>query len=295
MKGRYLTHHVILLLIIVSALNSCGLKYEPPASLESLEEARREAIETHYGQSFSARNKKYHPLTYGELLVVKPESYRKLDSLFNRKYDLQQSGKTDEQLNEQIEYQRSIALNDSTPVRYVETHWFELTSDSSDEFLIHRIELDRNNSILEVEQLESFECPKELVVFARKYMTEDYFVEYVSEPSDAEIDFYTTYKERAAMLNEPQKQSFIVHTLRVMQLANTLHSLSIEKLLTRMVVQRLKETDPEISQLNFDTQRLFTTSGDQQEFLCYQVTASIPGSSAEPFVFRYDYYLEELP
>lgn len=278
-------------------MNSCGLKYEPPASLESLEEARREAIETHYKQSFGLRNKKYIPLTYGDLLVVKPESYRKLDSLFNRKYELQQqTGKTDEALNEQIEYQRSVALNDSTPVRYVETHWFELASDSSEEFLIHRIELDRNNSILEVEQLEQFECTKELVVFARKYMIEDYFVEYASEPSDAEIDFYTTYKERASMLDGSRKQAFIDHTLRVMQLAYTLHTLSIEKLLIRMTTKRISALHPEMTQIfSFDLKRLYTESGGQQEFFCYQVTVSVPGSTVEPFVFRYDYYLEELP
>src|SRR5690349_1797501 len=87
-------------------ITGCGLKNTAPDNLETLEESRREAIEIAYGQAYKKRNKTYKPLTYGELEISKPMSYRKLDSLYERKYALHNLRMSEEEIDSKIDIQK---------------------------------------------------------------------------------------------------------------------------------------------------------------------------------------------
>lgn len=282
--------------VFVLFLHSCGLKYEPPVTLEELEIQRREAIENSYAVSFKKAGKRYLPLTYGELTIVKPDSYKALDSVFLRKYALERAGENTSYLNPEIERLQYIAQTDSTPVRYVETHWFELKSDSLSEFLIHRVHLNRQNKILQVEQLDAFTCPPGLSEFARRYMKEDYFVQYAPYTSQTEIDFYTSYKDKAATLTGQEHEDFILHTLRIMQLANEKKSLSADLLLRALTLQLLKAEKPDALSQTYliDTQRVFTETDGKQEFQFYDVKVLNGTRERTIAEYRFDAYLQKM-
>jgi hypothetical protein len=298
MKDRFRGMHLLFLtgsLLVIIA--SCGLKYTPPASDITLEENRQLAIEHQYASSYKALGKDYKSLTYGDMIVVKPDSYRKLDSLYNKKYALQGLGKTDESLESQIDIQRSIVFQDTNPILYVETHWYEINDSVSHEFLIDKISLTNANKIVKVDQIEDFECPKYLLVYARKYMLEDFFVEYTGGgPSDQEIDFYTTYKEKANTLTHPKKQEFIVHTLRVMEIAYERRTLSAEPLLTELTQQAITQQDStaEVDILKYTVESVVEERDGQESFLYYKVTAQPTDATTPPQIFRYDYFLQPI-
>jgi hypothetical protein len=298
MKDRFFALCTVFLIVSAAlAFTACGLHYAPPETLEDLETARREAIETNYAASFKTRNKIYRPLSYGELVVVKPNSYMKLDSLYARKYALGQIGSDTEEVDARIEEQLAVVHNDTNPVLYVETHWFELKQDSTYEFIVDQISLDKANRIKDVEQLDYFVSPPSLVVFARKYMLEEGFTGYAMETTDQEIEFYTTYKEKAAVLSGGQKQDFIEHTLRIMQLASNGSTLSVEYLLKKLTEERIRKgnyPDMNLSAQVFNVERVMEERNGNDEFLYYRIKVLTPGSDKAPLEFLYDYYLQEL-
>jgi hypothetical protein len=281
---------------LILLITGCGLKYEVPESLETLENSRREAIEANYSNAYKTRNKTYKPLTYGELVITKPESYRKLDSLYSRKYAQQQLGMSMEDIDAKIEIQKAVVFNDTNPVLYVETHWFELKDSSGYEFLIDRIAVTKTNQIVHVEQLDYFQCPNDLVQYARKYMLEHYFVSYYGEASDQELQFYKSYKEMASTLSGSEKQAFVEHTLRTMELAHKHSTLSTEFLLTKLAMAEIAKNDPSapLTSLKYNVERILEERDGQDAFLNYRVSASIPGSDKAPLVFDYDFYLRPL-
>lgn len=295
MKGTRLIQFIVFPLLLLNALGSCGLKYVEPPGLEEIEASRRAAIENNYASAFAKRGYTYKPLTYGELVVVKPDSYRKLDSLFARKYALQEIGTEDAELNSLIERQRDIALNDSSPVLYVETHWFELDSGSTFEFLIHSIRLNRSNKIIEVNQLQSFPCSPGLAPFARLYMKEDPFVYTDDEyTSNVELEFYSTYKEYAATLSGRNQEKFISHTLELMRLASIGHSLSVEVLLNQITQPRFSKEHTGLTTRKITVERIFNENEGKQEFAYYQVTFESDNTAAPYAVYYYDAFLQQL-
>ena len=98
----------------ISALSasSCGLKYIPGPSLEDLERNRKASLEQQLAQDFASVNKKYVGLTYGETVLVKPVSYQRLDSLFEVKYRLSNSGLSTKEIDPLIEKQKMVLLSD---------------------------------------------------------------------------------------------------------------------------------------------------------------------------------------
>lgn len=298
MKGPFSASLVLLYLSgLLLTFTGCGLKYTPPPTEESYAEERREAIETHYALSFQKRGMKYKPLNYGEPVVVKPDSYRRLDSLFERKYTLEQLGQSSEKIDVAIEGQRSVVYNDTTPVLYVETHWFEVSDSTKHEFIVDRISLNKANRIVRVEQLDYFTAPADLLNMAREYMLEGSFTSFSYEATSAEIEFYTAYKERAAALRGAEKQRFIEHTLRIMSIASKNATLSTEMILVRITQQKLSKLNPEISERAIDctVEKIYEErTGAADVFLYYQVKAEAPGTGKGPWMVKYDGFLQEI-
>lgn len=296
MKKRFSSLFLFLLTGSLAAIIvGCGVKYTPPASDITLEYNRELAIEHQYDSSYRALGKFYFPLTYGDLIEVKPDSYRRLDSLYNRKYDLQRLGKTDESVESQIRIQHTLISLDSTPILYLETHWYEIVDTAIHEFVIDRITLTKTNEIVKVYQVDAFKCPPHLLDYARKYMREDYFVEY-SGPTDEEIDFYTTFKEQAYTLTDPEKQQFILHTLHLMKLAHDLRTLSVEPLLIKLTQRKIARQDPEAEPdiLHFTVESVVEERDGQELFLYYKVSAQATDVPTTPQVFKYDSFLQPV-
>ena len=285
---------VIPLLLLLVQLTGCGLKYTPPQTLESIEEDRRFALQEQLHKDFSSIGKKYTPLTYGEPMVVKPDSYRKLDSLYGVKYRNVQKRPD---LEQQISRQQAIIGNDTTPVLYVETHWYELAQDSTFEYLTSEISMKKDNSIAFVKNLDYFQTSKKYAPYARIFMKEESLLSPGMQPSDNEISFYTAYKTKASTLKGAAKDDFLAHTFQLMESAKKLATLSTEALLRKITGDRISKdfllADPAL--LKFTVEEISDTSSGKPVFQYYLVTATENGpKEKEPFVYKYSAYLEHI-
>lgn len=295
MKNSYPAYSLFFsVLSVVVQLTGCGLRYAPPASPQLIAEERRFALQEQLNRDFSSIGKKYTPLTFGELVVVKPDSYRKLDSLYNIKY--RSGSRVRPELASQIEAQLAIISNDTTPILYVETHWYELAQDSVFEYLTSEISMKKNHAIVNVKNLDYFQVPKKHAPYARRYMREESILSSGMAPLESELAFYTLYKTRAASLAGDLKDAFMEHTFRIMQLAEKSRNLSTDALLRAITSQKLKEELPELNPANltFSVEEISDNASGRTVFAYYLVTVSDRAGKNAPLTFKYNAYLEEI-
>ena len=264
--------------------------------MESLEEERRFALQEQLFNDYKSIGKHYKPLTYGELTVVKPDSYRKLDSLYEVKY--RNRHREMPELEEEIGVQKAIIDNDTNRILYVETHWFELSQDSTYEFFISEISLTKDNRIYDVRNLESFQTEKQYVRFAELFMKEESLLNGEFGVLPEENTFYNFYKNRAAALSGVEKDRFLAHTFDLMRSAEAIGTLSTEALLRVRTLETMHRKYPmlDLNNLRLNVQEIVDTGGGRNEFLYYQVTVlnAQADASEAPFVYRYNAYLQPL-
>ena len=220
-------------------LGSCGLKYTPQVTPETKQEERKLVIESEIRKEFAARNMQYKSIGYGEMVMIKPASYIRLDSLFEVKYNLEQQGKRTKDLDQDIAMQRLICQNDTNEVLYMEQHVFSLEGDSTAEVLSGNFSLNANNDLRKVEFSYSYVIPKYLVNYYNFYILETAFLTNNSAPTSQEREFYESYKNELSNRKGQNEDAFLIHTLRLMQVARANQSLDKQKTLeslTRLAV-----------------------------------------------------------
>lgn len=233
---------VFLLALFFSA--SCGLKYVPGPSLEDLSTNRRQQLESQLQKDFAAVGKKYKSLTYGETMVVKPQSYQRLDSLFEVKYQMSQRGMKTNELDPLIETQKMQLLSDTTEVLYMETHWFELVQDSTCEFIIAQCFLNNRNVLRKMDFIHEFETGISNQVWAEKYMKEEWITRDLGYTSNEDLNFYSTMKNKEFNLPEEEKDRFLNNVFLVMRIANENRNMSAQGITIKLAARQMKNEIP---------------------------------------------------
>jgi len=293
MKKPYLiSGNSFFLLLALFCLPSCGLKYAPPESSETVEADRRMALEQQLSQDYKSLGKKYIPLTYGDLEVVKPNSYKRLDSLFAVKYR-QGGNAVKSDIDNQIDYQQAIIQNDTNPVLYVETHWYELIQDSSYEFITSEISLKKNNSIYSVKNLDYFSTFRRYSKEAESYMRETSILTPGMSANTQELSFYTAYKTHAATLSGPAKDAFLTHTFELMRIIDESNMIYTESLLKILATNEIRKAyaSTEVPALTIKPEEVSDNSSGKAVFQFYRVTVNIAGKE-EPVVYLFDQFLQ---
>lgn len=226
---------------VLVSFSSCGLKYTPQISPETKREERKLVIENEIRKEFAERKMQYKSIGFGEMITLKPASYMVLDSLFEKKYNLEQQGKRTKDLDETIAIQRLICRNDTNEVLYMEQHVFSLEGDSTAEVLSGNFSLNSNNDLRKVNFTSSYVIPKELVTYYNYYILESSFLTNQSEPLSSEKLFYDSYKAEMSLRNGENADQFLVHTLKLMKVGKENRSLDKQKILeslTRLAVHK---------------------------------------------------------
>lgn len=212
-------------------LFSCGLKYIPTESPQTFEQKRQEAVEAYVQSEFSKNNHTYTSFAFSESQVVKPISYKTLDSLYALKYENDLVGRTDKELDIRIENQRLIALNDTNQVLYIEDHVFGIGVGDTLEIYSALFQMEKDLIIDDVILRESVFIPKKYKDLYLQYLFEESIVEPGFQPNSEERNFYAYYKQPLATLSKPERDAFILHTLQLMELAARKKSISTATLL----------------------------------------------------------------
>lgn len=233
--------------ILILQLASCGLKYVPSQTAEELETNRRASLESQLKADFSSIGKTYTHLTYGKMVIQKPASYHRLDSLFQIKYQLEQNYRSTKEIDPLIESQQMVILSDTSEVFYVETNWFELSSDTLLEYLIGKFYLNNKNVIRQTEILEQFSTDKSNQEWARIFMKETGFISNDVYLTTDEMNFFNVMKAQEFALTGEQKELFLDNVFHVMKVANSIKSLD-----PKLLCVKLAEIDFQTSFPNFN-------------------------------------------
>ncbi|MNY14166.1 hypothetical protein D3C86_1473340 [compost metagenome] len=201
-------------------------------------------MESQLTKDFAAVGKKYKSLTYGEAVVIKPQSYQRLDSLFEVKYRMSQSGLKTNELDPLIENQKMILLSDTTEVLYMETHWFELAQDSICEFIIAQCFLNNKNVLRKMEFIHEFQTGVSNQVWAEKYMKEDWITRDMGYTSNDDLNFYSMMKNKEFNLQGEEKNRFLENVFLVMRYANENKSLNAHGITIKLAARQMKNEIP---------------------------------------------------
>lgn len=227
------------LAVLILILQSCGLNYVPQEIPENKELERQRVIESSIKTDFEPKKMTYEGIAFGETTIMKPRSYQRLDSLFEVRYRLEQNGKTDRKLEEEIGIQRIICQTDTSQIVYLVEHVFGLISKDSCQIMNGNFALNGKSELIDVEFAESFFIDTELLPYYKAYVLNESFIYLGSEVYQQESEFYTAYKSYTATLSGNERSKFIEQTLRVMLYANKNKSLETKGLIktaTRYIV-----------------------------------------------------------
>lgn len=251
MSGINFLSRFIFVLLVVGIVASCGLKYVPGPSLEDLAQSRKEKLEEQLREDFAAVNKKYISLTYGETVVVKPQSYQRLDSLFEVKYQLSQNGFPTKEIDPLIEDQKMVLLSDTTEVLYMETHWFELVQDTTCEFIVAQCFLNNRNVLREMDFIDEFKTGISNQFWAEKYMKEEWLTRDLGYTSNDDISFYTTMKNKEFSLLGEEKDLFLSNLFVVMRFASENKSTAAQGIVLKLAARQMKNEIPNFQSADY--------------------------------------------
>jgi hypothetical protein len=214
-----LSHPRYFPLLALVFVTSCGLKYVPVESPQSFEQRRHDAVEKYVTSQLASENLPYTSIAFGESQVIKPISYKLLDSLYLLKYNLENQGRFDKELEQRIENYRIIALNDTNQVLYIENHIFTLGKGDTLEFYSALFQMEKDLEIDDIILQESVFLPAKYKKAYLSYLFEEAFILPDYAPTEEEINFYSFFKNALPSLSKAEKDPFILHTLKLMQLA----------------------------------------------------------------------------
>lgn len=237
--------------LLIGSISACGLKYEPQTMPEDQKLNRQKAVELMVEQEFSTKGMTYKSLAFGQTAVLKPQSYKVLDSLFAEKYKLEQEGRNDRYLNEAIEVQQIICQRDTNTILYRENHVFSLTYRDTAQIINGIFDLNKNNELKNVKFEEAVYIDKELVPFYTYYLFEGSFLYPGYSAETRETAFYRFYREKLAVLSGSQKDTYLEHMLRLMSYAKRKKTLENTTLAKEVVKQVVHKGSNEYKEENF--------------------------------------------
>ena len=225
--------------LLVTLVASCGLKYTPTETRESFFQKRQRKISDYILNQMNGQTLSYTSIAYGKTTVLKPISYKALDSLYELKYQNELKQIKDMRLEEIINNQRQMALNDTAKVLYLENHVFSLGNADTITFYNTIFHLTSDLKISDVDIKQSIFLPAKYSELYRKYLFEESYLSAVNYASEQEKKFYQKYKDEIENRSIAQQDAFVLHSLKLMELSARIRTTSNRELLNELAIQLL--------------------------------------------------------
>jgi hypothetical protein len=256
---------------------------------------RRAALESQLKIDYATLNKTYTSLAYGEVVKVKPISYIKLDSLFEKKYQLTQQNLSTSEVDAAIDYQKLIIDKDSATISFLETHFFQLQEKQLYEFIIAQFAMNKKNELTQMTQLDYFIADSIDAPMAQLFMKEESFTQQFDDPdpSYAEKKFYNLMKQKAGSLIDEEKSAFLRHVFYVMWICNKSNRLNNNLILTKLTQNELINKNPAIdfTTLSFDINNISREESPTGK-VYYEVLVRKTSEKAAFELYKYNEYYQ---
>ena len=240
-------HSIRFFIVIVTfftIISSCGIRYNPVETFEGQDKKRHEKAEAYLKSKYP--DKEYSSLAFGTTIVYKPPSFNTLDSLYavKKEYidndelrELKTSG-----VEEMIEAYRPKAQEDLDQVEYEFEHIYYLAKNDSIEVNHDFFVFNYKDSIITYTPFYNYSIPSNKKEVHNSYLFEFHFTTdrdlYISQ---REKDFLSYFKAREEeLIREPELDSFINHTLKLMTLANRINSIDFKLLSQHISLKFIK-------------------------------------------------------
>lgn len=245
-KFKNSSYYFYLLFVITSfsLISGCGVKYTPVQTFEDQDAKRHQKTEEVLSSMHT--DKQYESLAFGKTIVYKPPSFNTLDSLYavKKEYiendqlrELKMSG-----VEDMIENYRPIARQDIDEVRYEFEHIYYLTKNDTIQVNHDFFVLDYKDSIVTHTPFYKYEIAKNRKELHNSYLFEFHFVTdrdlYISGREREFIQHFKAKEE--SLIGEPELQQFMMHTMDVMKLANSVNSVDFNILTKQLGLNIVK-------------------------------------------------------
>ena len=218
----------------------CGVMTNKSPEPRDRQMDRQLSISQNIQQQF-AENKIYINIDFGDEYIVKPPSFKPLDSLYAVKYEESTYGGMSRarqiEVGNQIDDLLSKVMKDTVLIKYEINHIFGLEQNDSITFISGTFLLNTKDSVEKVSIDFQFSDQKRYLPYFIEFLKHRSFLYDQYDPTKEELDFYNFYE---AHLNEQigavRKGDFIAQILHVMLAANTQKSLSTELIVKQLIV-----------------------------------------------------------
>ncbi len=275
-----------ILFIGIIVLSSCGLNYVPPPTMENLVVNRKQKVEAYIAVEYQATGFTYNSLLFGETTVVKPSNYKILDSLYTVKYNNDQRGVFEPDLEEKIGIQKQIIQRDTSKVIYIEHHVYAITDSVNSEISFADVSIDPDLNVTQFTITEQHTIPKDLLEMYAAYLSEESILNPNYLASTSEHNLYEFYKKRYNSLPFAEQEKFLIHTLKTFQLARKIRSIKTEDLLKQIAVRNVLNK-------NYDSavDKFISIDGLFVDNVLQGYLATLD-SGGEKYIIRFSPYLE---
>lgn len=270
-------------------LNACyPPTYSASERLAPRVQARNEVVRK-YVRADLKIGQRYTDFGFGNERVIKPNTFRRLDSLYSE-YGAEErkSGSSRNrlmQLKNEIETEKTKVMQDTVHFLYEKPHFFAQQSGDSATVMFADFTLNKQNEVIRVAINYLFDTPSRNLQLYRAYLARESFVDFGFLPSTEENQFYNFFDGMLQTVSDAEsKGKFIEHTLQIMRAANQQKGLTTEPLIKQHVINTITHNVKGYKALKWS--QVYTNLDENDVLLSYELDHE--WSYSDPFGMQHD-------
>jgi hypothetical protein len=273
---RYKVMRLYTFIVLVSAgvLASCyPASYSAPQRVTPRVEQRNEAIRKEIRKDLKV-GERYMDYGFGAERIIKPNSFRRLDSLYAAYFEEEQRSGSSRNvlmnLKTEIELEKTKVMADTIHFQYEKDHFFGISSGDSATIIHSQFLLNAQHDVIHVDIQYIFTVHQRLTTFYQAYIRRESFVDFGFSPSREEDQFYNFFDAVAIQLsNAETRGTFIGHMLHVMRAAQQQRGLNTEPLIKQHIINIITGNTREYRPIQWS--RVYTNLDENDVLISYEV------------------------
>jgi len=255
-------------------VGSCALSHIPDSTLPEKRKQERELAVIKSIEKDLTETQTYINFGFGDEYIVKPPSFKPLDSLYNLRYEDKKFGGLTrtraKELDDQIELVRNRIIGDTILFKYEISHLFGIQDGDSIKFVSGTFLMNVEKEIEKVSLEFFFTDHKRYIRQFTEFMRKESFMYSSYTPSHEEYQFYDFYESGLSnMTTAVRKGEFISHIMHVMRAALIQKSLNSELIIKQLIVSDITNTVIDYKSVKWSP--IFTLLDDENNLLGYYV------------------------
>lgn len=260
----------LLVLILASCYPS---SYSETSKITPRVEQRNEAVRKSVRKELKI-GERYLDYGFGAERIIKPLSFKRLDSLYTVYYAEEQKPGASRNvllnLKQEIETEQSKVIGDTVLFQYEKEHFFGLASGDSATIMHSKFLLNTKYEVIYVDIQYIFTAHSRLTQFFQAYIRRESFVDFGYSPSNEENDFYIFFDAVAVQItNAETKGNFIGHMLQIMWAAQKQKGLATEPLIKQHIVNIITAKAKDYNPVKWS--RIYTNLDENDGLISYEV------------------------